>query len=271
MHVAVALMNAGQSVATIDLDSRQQSFTHYIANRRAWAKRAQVELRIPPHHCVARAEGIKIDANEETEFARFAEVVGAVEHTHDFIVIDTPGNDTYLMRLAHSMADTLITPLNDSFIDFDVLGTVDPLTYAVTGTSHYAEMIRETRRQRRLVDDETTDWIVLRNRLSMLGSLNKRLVGEGLNELARRLGFRCADGIAERVVYREFFPRGLTALDDLDEITLGTKPSQAHITARQEVQALMDVTQAAARRARPQARRGPLRMVRGRRKAAPGA
>ena len=241
MHVAVALMNAGQSVATIDLDSRQQSFTHYIANRRAWARRAQVELRIPQHYCVARAEGIKIDANEATEFARFAEVVGAVEHTHDFIVIDTPGSDTYLMRLAHSMADTLITPLNDSFIDFDVLGTVDPSTFAVIGTSHYAEMIRETRRQRRLVDEQTTDWIVLRNRLAMLGSRNKRLVGEGLNELARRLGFRCADGFAERVVYREFFPRGLTALDDLDEITLGTKPNQAHVTAQQEVQALIEV------------------------------
>src|SRR5437879_2965642 len=107
MHVAVALMNAGQSVATVDLDSRQQSFTHYIENRRAWAKRAQVDLRIPLHHCVARAEGVKIDANEATEFARFAEVIGAVEHTHDFVLIDTPGNDTYLMRLAHSMADTL--------------------------------------------------------------------------------------------------------------------------------------------------------------------
>ena len=240
MHVAVALMNAGQSVATIDLDSRQQSFTHYIENRRAWAKRAQVDLRIPLHHCVARAEGVKVNVNEATEFACFAGVIGEVEHTHDFVLIDTPGNDTYLMRLAHSMADTLITPLNDSFIDFDVLGTVDPSTFAVTGTSHYAEMIRETRRQRRLVDDQTTDWIVLRNRLSMLGSRNKRLVGEGLSELARRLGFRCADGIAERVVYREFFPRGLTALDDLDEITLGTKPNHAHVTARQEVQALID-------------------------------
>ena len=133
------------------------------------------------------------------------------------MVIDTPGSDTYLMRLAHSMADTLITPLNDSFVDFDVLGTVDPATFAVTGTSHFAEMVREARRQRRIVDHATTDWIVVRNRLSMLGSRNKKLVGEGLQELVAAARLPCVDGFAERVIFREFFPRGLTALDDLDE------------------------------------------------------
>ena len=78
-------------------------------------------------------------------------------------------------------------------------------------------MVREARRQRRVVDQATTDWIVVRNRLSTLGSRNKRLVGEGLQELSLRLGFRAVDGFAERVIFREFYPRGLTALDDLDE------------------------------------------------------
>ena len=55
-----------------------------------------------------------------------------------------------------------------------------------------------------------------------------------------RLGFRAVDGFAERVVYREFFPRGLTALDDLDEETLGTRPSLSHVTAREEVETLLD-------------------------------
>jgi chromosome partitioning protein len=174
-----------------------------------------------------------------TEFNDFAAAIDAIEHTHDFLVIDTPASDTYLMRLAHSMADTLITPLNDSFVDFDVLGTVDPATFAVTGTSHFADMVRDSRRHRRVVDHSTTDWIVVRNRLSMLGSRNKRLVGEGLQELALRLGFRCVDGFAERVIFREFYPRGLTALDDLDEATLGTRPSLSHVTARQEVEMLL--------------------------------
>jgi chromosome partitioning protein len=239
MHVATALLKAGQNVATIDLDSRQQSFTHYIENRRNWARRAGIDLEVPTHFCVSRGEGLKVDENEYAEFSEFAETISNIEHSHDFIVIDTPGTDSYLMRLAHSMADTLITPLNDSFLDFDVLGTVDPATYALTGTSLYSELVREARRQRRLIDQENTDWIAVRNRLSTLGSRNKRLLGEGLNELGRQLGFRCAEGFAERVVYREFFPRGLTALDDLDEPTLGTRPSMSHVTARQEVQQLL--------------------------------
>ena len=234
MHVAVALMKAGQKVATIDLDSRQGSFSHYIENRRAWAQRGKLKLELPVHFRVARGEGLKIEENEAKEFAGFADAVTAVEHSHDFVVIDTPGVDSYLTRLAHSMADTLITPLNDSFVDFDVLGRIDPETFALTGTSHYSEMVREARRQRRI-----TDWIVVRNRLSALGSRNKRLVGEGLNELSARLGFRFIDGLAERVVYRELFPRGLTALDTFDETTLGARPSVAHVTARQEVQGLL--------------------------------
>jgi chromosome partitioning protein len=241
LHVAVALLKAGQRVATIDLDSRQKSFTHYIENRRNWAQRARVPLELPTHFCVERGETSSVENNEATEFANFSRAISSIEHTHDVVVVDTPGNDTYLMRLAHSMADTLVTPLNDSFLDFDVLATLDPTTFGVTGESHYAEMVREARRQRRLVDGRLTDWIVVRNRLSALGSRNKRLVGEGLTELSKRMGFRTVEGFAERVVYREFFPRGLTALDDLDEATLGTRPNMSHVTAREEVISLLNM------------------------------
>jgi chromosome partitioning protein len=241
LHIAVALLKAGQRVATIDLDSRQKSFTHYIENRRRWAERARVPLEIPTHYCIARGESASLDANEAQEFAGFSAAITAIEHTHDVVVVDTPGSDTYLMRLAHSMADTLVTPLNDSFVDFDVLGTLDSATFGVTGESHYGAMVREARRQRRLVDGKLTDWIVVRNRLSALSSRNKRLVGEGIAELSKRMAFRSVDGLAERVVYREFFPRGLTALDNLDEATLGMRPSLSHITAREEVIALLNM------------------------------
>ncbi len=240
MHIAVALLQAGQRVATIDLDSRQKSFTHYIENRRDWARRAGINLQVPMHFCVGRGFGLRLDEIEAQEFAAFADAISAVEQTHDFVVIDTPGSDSYLMRLAHSMADTLITPLNDSFVDFDVLGSVDPTTFDVTGVSHYAEMVREARRQRRLVDGGLTDWVVVRNRLSTLGSRNKQLVGDGVHKLAKQLGFRPADGIAERVVYREFFPRGLTALDELSETILGKQPGFSHETARAEVKRLIE-------------------------------
>jgi len=240
LHIAVALLKAGQRVATIDLDGRQRSFTHYIENRRLWAERAGIKLELPTHYCIERGESATLAENEAKEFASFSAAISAIEHEHDVVVIDTPGADTYLMRLAHSMADTLVTPLNDSFLDFDVLGTLDQANFSVKGESHYGEMVREARRQRRLVDGQLTDWIVVRNRMSTLGSRNKRLVGEGLAELGKRMGFRCIEGIAERVVYREFFPRGLTALDDLDEATLGTRPNLSHVTAREEVVALLN-------------------------------
>ena len=195
LHIAVALLKAGQRVATIDLDSRQKSFTHYIENRRDWAARAGLKLALPTHFCIDRAESLSVESNEAQEFAAFSRAIGIIERNHDVVVIDTPGHDSYLMRLAHSMADTLVS---------------------------------------------LTDWIVVRNRLSQLGSRNKKLVGEGINELSRRMGFRCIDGFAERVVYREFFPRGLTALDDLDETTLGTRPNMSHVTAREEVIALLN-------------------------------
>ena len=202
MHIAVALLQAGQRVATIDLDFRQRSFTHYVENRRDWATRAGVPLEHSRHFCVARGFGARIEEIEAQEFAAFAEAVGAVEQSHDFVVIDTPGTNSYLMRLAHSMADTLITPLNDSFVDFDVLGVVDPTTFELTGVSHYAEMVREARRQRRLVDGGLTDWVIVRNRLSTLGSRNKRLVGSGLDALSpparvpRGRRFRRAGGLS---------------------------------------------------------------------------
>ena len=239
LHIAVALLKAGQRVATIDLDCRQQSFTRYINNRQAWGRRTGLELEVPVHRCIKAGLTMHVADNENSELQQFMDAVSAVERTFDFIVIDTPGTDSYLMRLAHSMADTLVTPINDSFLDFDVLGTVDPQTYAVTGESHYSEMVRDTRRKRRQLDGASSDWIVVRNRLSMIGSRNKQLVADGLNELSFRLGFRAVDGFAERVVYREFFPRGLTALDDIDEATLGTRPSLGHVTAREEVTGLL--------------------------------
>jgi len=100
-------------------------------------------------------------------------------------------------------------------------------------------MVEEARAQRRVRDHGTIDWIVLRNRLSTLGSRNKRLVGEGLQELSRRLNFRHIEGLAERVIFREFYPRGLTAVDDLDEATLKTRPTMSHVTARLEMLKLL--------------------------------
>ena len=239
MHIAVALLKAGRSVATIDMDARQKSFTTYIQNRQAWAKHVSRNLVLPSHFCLNEMDNFPSTEERAAASKELADTVDAMVSATDYVVIDTPGHDSHLMRLAHSMADVLVTPLNDSFVDFDVLGTVDPETFAVTGIGHYSRMVDEARCQRELLGDQPIDWFVLRNRLSSLGSRNKRLVGEGLQQLAQKLNFRTVEGLAERVIFREFYPRGLTALDDLDEATLGTRPTMSHATARFEVENLL--------------------------------
>jgi chromosome partitioning protein len=240
IHVAVALMKAGQRVGTIDLDSRQRSFTRIIENRKAWAKHVGRELDVPNHVCIAERAGYPTAEEDEAASNAFADTVDELARNNSFIVIDTPGSKTNLGHLVHAMADILITPLNDSFVDLDVLGTVDPETFRIAGTSHYAKTVASALAQRSFYNPVPTDWIVLRNRLSMTATRNKRQVGEALQELSQLLNFRLIDGLGDRMIFREFYPRGLTALDDFNEATLGTRPTMSHVTARREVQALID-------------------------------
>jgi chromosome partitioning protein len=240
MHVTIALMKINERVATVDLDSRQKTFTHYIENRHDWARHIARDLEIPQHVYFVENMNHPTAEDEAADGKALADQIEALARQYNFVVIDTPGRNSYLGRLALSMANIVMTPLNDSFIDLDVLGTVDPKSLTVVGTSHYSQVVEEARRQRQLRDNVCIDWIVLRNRLSMLGSRNTRLVGEGLHELSQTLRFRCIEGIAERVVFREFYPRGLTAFDALDEITLGTRPTLSHVTARFEIENLVN-------------------------------
>jgi chromosome partitioning protein len=241
MHLAIALLKSKQSVATLDLDSRQKTFTHYIENRHAWAQQSGLTLEMPDHRYFIENSDHPTAEDEAADGNALIEQINALAQFRSFILIDTPGRDSYLGRLAHSLADTLVTPLNDSLVDLDVLGTVDRETLTVTGPSHYAQMVEEARQQRRLRDSVTADWIVLRNRLSTFNanSRNTRVVGQALQDLAKMLDFRCVDGLAERVIFREFFARGLTALDNLDAKTLGTRPSLSHVTARLEIETLL--------------------------------
>jgi chromosome partitioning protein len=240
MHVAVALLKAGQRVATVDLDGRQRTLTHYVESRRGWSRRSQAELELPTHFCIARVEGPMVEENEATECSDFQRAVAAAQDRHDFVVIDTPPHDSYLMRLAHSITDTLVTPLNDSFLDLDVLGTLDPVTLTVTGVSHYGELVRETRRHRRPVDGALIDWVVVRNRVSPQPSSTAPVLCGCLQELALNAGFRVAAGFNERAIYRDLFPRGLTALDDLGETMPGVEGDASRLPARCEVQGLIE-------------------------------
>jgi chromosome partitioning protein len=239
MHLVVSLLNAGHKVASIDLDSRQMSLSRYVQNRIASVRRHGLRLPIPDHFRLQSSTGDLVSENENAELDAFQRILAQVENTHDFIIIDTPGHDSYAMRLAHSMADTLVTPINDSYVDFDVLGHVDPATGEVINISHYASMVREARRQRRTVDNGLMDWVVVRNRLAQVTSRNNKNVADSLANLAMRLGCRLADGISERVIFRELFPMGFTALDELPPQMQGGGLTLSHLSARQEVRALV--------------------------------
>lgn len=224
VHVAVALAYQGARVAAIDLDSRQRTFHRYFENRAETARRRQIAL---PGATFAVYGG---DSTDELD-ALTEQVSGEA----DFLIFDTPGRDDPLARHVATRADTLVTPLNDSFVDFDLIGQVDPETYKVVRPSFYSELIWDARKARAREDGTTIDWVVLRNRLQYLEARNMRRVSEALDQLARRVGFRLIPGLGERVIYRELFPKGLTLLDNKAFGGMGL----SHVAARQELREMM--------------------------------
>ncbi|MBM3616407.1 MAG: ATPase [Alphaproteobacteria bacterium] len=237
MHVATALARMGFRVGGVDLDLRQKSFARYVENRQAYLKRAGLDLPSPHYRDLPELDAAGVAPGENAFDAQLAAGVAALEGTSDFIIIDCPGSHTRLSQVAHSLADTLITPLNDSFVDFDLLARVDPETGKLKGPSIYSEMVWNARQLRAQAGLKPIDWIVLRNRLGAQAMHNKRKVGAALEDLSRRIGFRVVPGFAERVIFRELFPRGLTVLDLKD--TGVDNMNLSNVAARQEVRELM--------------------------------
>ncbi|WP_299360235.1 division plane positioning ATPase MipZ [uncultured Paracoccus sp.] len=228
MHVATALARMGHRVGALDLDVRQRSFGRYLENRAAFLAREGLDLPTPRLADLSR----DVAQGEDPLSAAMA----SLDDVCDFILIDCPGSHTRLSQMAHALADTLITPMNDSFIDFDLLARMAP-DGKVLGPSIYAEMVWNARQLRGQAGAGPIDWLVLRNRLGTQEMHNKRKVGSALTSLSRRIGFRVAAGFAERVIFRELFPRGLTLLDLRDIGT--TQLSMSNIAARQELRDLI--------------------------------
>ena len=233
MHLIVALLREGYKVGSLDLDARQGSLSRFIANR----AENGLELPMSRHVRLEQSTLDSVAAAREEEKQRFDATLAQMADC-DFVVIDTPGSDSNLSRLGHARADTLVTPLNDSFLDLDLLARVDSEGLKIRGPSTYAEMVWEQKKRRALTDGGSIDWIVMRNRLASLDARNKRRIGKLVEDLARRIGFRLAPGFSERVVFRELFPRGLTLLDLADA---GTTLTLSHVAARQELRGLLDV------------------------------
>lgn len=239
MHVIVALMRMGRRTGVLDLDVRQRSLTRYIENRSRWIAARGAHIASPQILELQESADRSLDVAEAEEDAAFRSALKRLAETCDFIVIDSPGGDSYLARLAHAWADTLITPLNDSFVDFDLLGDVDENCADIVRPSIYSEMVWDSRKKKALAVRTPIDWVVLRNRTatSKIEAKNKQRVGKALSTLSSRIGFRLAPGLSERVIYRELFPQGLTLLD-LDGEGVPVDMRMAHVAARQELRDL---------------------------------
>jgi chromosome partitioning protein len=235
IHVAVALMHAEARVAVLDLDLRQQTMGHFFANRRTWLAANGATAPMPVED---RLGGGLANLAEAEVQQRFEDALADARETADFILIDTPGSDTKISRTAHGLADLIVTPMNDSFVDFDMLGVVDPVTLELKRHSLYSETVWESRKARAARDRKMIDWVVLRNRLAPTEARNRKRLDERVEALSRKVGFRVGPGLRDRVIYRELFPFGLTVAD----LSLGVRPvamSLQHVAARQELRALM--------------------------------
>lgn len=237
MHVATALARTGHRVTCLDLDLRQKTLAAYLANRHNSLAEEGLDLPTPAYIDLPEIDPTTVAAGENIYDYRLSAAIAKIEDQSDFILIDCPGSHTRLSQVAHSLADTLVTPLNDSFVDFDLLAKTDSSGAAIKGPSVYSEMVWHARQLRAQAGLKPIDWIVLRNRLGAQQMVNKQKMESALENLAKRIGFRIAPGFNERVIFRELFPRGLTLLDLKD---IGIKQLNiSNVAARQELRDLI--------------------------------
>ena len=237
IHLITGLLHAGARVAVIDLDLRQQSMNRFFSNRRTWLQATGLGAPMPLTPSGEAGE-LLVSGTVEDQVRRFESVLSTVARGVDFVVIDTPGADTPLTRLAHQHADVIVTPMNDSFVDFDMLGQIDPVTLDLKKPSLYSEAVWEARKNRAATSRQSIDWIVLRNRLATTEARNRKRLDERVHALSRRVGFRIGPGLRDRVIYRELFPFGLTVAD-LSPTVRPVPVSLTHVAARQELRSLM--------------------------------
>lgn len=242
MHIFVAVARAGFRVGAIDLDTRQKSFFRYLDNRERTKSHEGYdddECPMPMRREVIASDNVDRDIAEQEELERFTAAVQDIYSQCDFLIIDCPGTDSYLSRLGHAAADTIITPMNDSYIDFDLLARYDPYTDEVLGPSIYADMVWECRKLRAESQLPPLDWVVMRNRYDSTAPLGRYSVAAPLEKLASRIQFRVARGFAERPLYRRLFLAGLT-VQDVRQDSVPPEEREEYQNARREIGELIE-------------------------------
>lgn len=240
MHLAIGLLRRGLCVATIDLDSHQRSLTRYLDNRRMWLEDSGEVLVMPRHRLMPISTLDSSVAAQAEQRQCLLDLIEECRDQVDIVVVDCPSGDGFPARLAHSLADSVITPVNDSFVDLDLLLQFRPGTFQVLGLGGYFQMLWEIRNERHLARRAGFDWIVLRNRLSSLADGNKKNVAYVLEKTAPILRFHLAQGLGERIIFRQLFCQGLTVFD-MGEQGVNILPTHSHAAAREEIGALLEI------------------------------
>jgi chromosome partitioning protein len=238
MHIIVRLLRLGHSVGALDFDGRQQTLGRYIENRGIFSTAKNVTLPMPSFRSVKPSLLKDLNAAQKEEHQQACKALEDLIYTHDYVVIDCPGSDSFISRIGHSFADTLVTPINDSFIDLDVIAHIDPHTFQMIQPSWYSEMVWDQRKRRKLKDNHDIDWVVVRNKLSHTETKNKKRMTGVLEQLSSKIGYRTIHGLGDRVIFRELFLLGLT-LSDLKQHGLGVHMTMSHLVAHQEVKDLV--------------------------------
>lgn len=238
MHLIVSLLERGKRVSTIDADCRQASLTSYIKQRENYNhKNPSHQVLMPNHYLLKQSSNDSFKLRLDEEERHFGNVLNEAKNGSDYVIVDTPGTHTNLSNIAHSYADTIITPINDSFVDIDVMAKIDS-EMKIVGPSIYSAMVWEQKLNRAQRDNGSIDWIVLRNRINSHNAENKKNVEHVLKNLSKRISFRQVHGFGERVIFRELFLQGLTLLD-LKKSNHKKKLSLSHVAARHELRVLI--------------------------------
>jgi chromosome partitioning protein len=238
MHLITGLLDKGLKVSSMDADCRQHSLTRYIQNREVYnTNNAGKQVPMPKHFLLKESVQPNIPDREKEEQENFEAILIKAKKDADIIVIDTPGSHSFLSCLAHSYADTVITPINDSFVDLDVMAKIDS-DGQIISPSIYSQMIWTQKMERAKRDGKSIEWVVMRNRLSSLDAVNKRNVSNVLTQLAKRISFNVVPGFSERVIFKELFLKGLTLLD-LTKANYDKPFSISHVAARHELREFM--------------------------------
>jgi chromosome partitioning protein len=248
MHLIVSLLHLGFKVSSIDIDCRQKSLSRYLENRSNYALKRNIQLLNPAHFILNEVIIDKSitdpEKNKELEALNLRQKLDQLnqiitkeinaQEPCDFLIIDTPGSNTNISSYVHSIANTIITPINDSFLDLDVIAQIEADSLKMIKPSFYAQAIWEQKMNKAKYGQGEINWVVLRNRLSAIDAKNKQKMARVLENISNRLGFKVVSGFNERVIYRELFLYGLTLLDlksGVTDITFNV----SHIAAKQEL------------------------------------